>query len=497
MFRTISPEQAGISSKYIEQFIRTLNKRGLATHSFLLMRGNDIFAEYYWKPFHKDFCHRMYSQTKSYVGIAIGLLEQEGKLKLTDRICDHFPDKIDGEIPECLAMQTIQDMLTMQTCGSPPDWFPHSDPDRTHLYLNENPARSYPGMRWRYDSAGSQVLASLVDKLAGKPMFDYMYERIFSKLGTFKTATILQTKNGDSWGDSALLCTIRDMASFARFVMNYGKWNGEQILNEDYVRTATSPVVDNDLMGFPYQEAQGYGYQIWTLGEDGFFFNGMGSQMTYCFPKKDLIFTITSDNQGYAEAKAMIYTALMDIIVDNLQDVPLPEDLHAQESCRKLGNRLELQHLTGHKHTNFPKTINGKTYICEENIAGIAKFSLHFYDDDTGELHYTNAQGDKVLPFGINKNVFGKFPQEGYSLLRGGLRNEEGYLYDCAASAAWREEQKMQLKVQIIDKYFGNFIASFCFKEDRAVVSMIRTAENFLTEYRGIFNAKQNKELST
>ncbi len=32
-------------------------------------------------------------------------------------------------------------------------------------------------------------------------------------------------------------------------------------------------------------------------------------------------------------------------------------------------------------------------------------------------------------------------------------------------------------------------IASFCFEENRAVVSMIRTAEDFLKEYRGIFNA--------
>lgn len=491
MLKTVTPEQAGISSRYIEQFIRTLNKRGLATHSILLMRGNDIFAEYYWKPFHKDFCHRMYSQTKSYVSVAIGLLEEDGKLNLDDRICDHFPEKIDGEIPECLAMQTIRNMLTMQTCGSPSDWFTQEDPDRTHLYMNENSAKLYPGMRWTYDSAGSQVLSALVDKLAGKPLFDFLYERIFSRLGTFKTASILQTRNGDSWGDSALLCTVRDMASFARFVMNYGTWNGQRLMNESYLRTATSPVVANDITGFPYMESLGYGYQIWCMGEECFFFNGMGSQLTFCFPKKDLIFTITSDNQGYKEAKALIVTALMDIIVDNLQDTPLPEDPAAQESCRKLGDSLELLYLNGHKYTGFADAINGKTYACCDNIAGITRFSLHFTGEDTGELHYTNAQGDKILKFGIGKNVFGKFPQEGYSHLRGGLQNTEGYLYDCAASAAWREEKKMQLKVQIIDKYFGNFIATFSFDEDRAVVFMVRTAEDFLKEYRGSFNAKQ------
>ena len=89
------------------------------------------------------------------------------------------------------------------------------------------------------DSAGSQVLSSLVEKLSGQSLFDYLNDRIFRKLGTLQTATILKTRNGDSWGDSALVCTSRDMASFARFVMNYGAWQGEQLLNEAYLRAAT------------------------------------------------------------------------------------------------------------------------------------------------------------------------------------------------------------------------------------------------------------------
>ena len=91
MFRTVTPEEAGISSNQVTRLVNTLNKRGLVTHDLLLLRGNSIFAEYYWKPFHKDFCHRQYSQTKSFVSVAIGLLEEDGKLQLDDRIVDNFP----------------------------------------------------------------------------------------------------------------------------------------------------------------------------------------------------------------------------------------------------------------------------------------------------------------------------------------------------------------------------------------------------------------------
>jgi hypothetical protein len=58
-----------------------------------MMKGGKLFAEYYWAPFNKDYCHRMYSQTKSYTSVAIGLLEEEGKLNLDDPIAKYFPEK--------------------------------------------------------------------------------------------------------------------------------------------------------------------------------------------------------------------------------------------------------------------------------------------------------------------------------------------------------------------------------------------------------------------
>lgn len=491
MLHSITPEQAGISSAHVEKFLRKLEQRGLYTHSVLLMRGNDIFAEAYWNPFHRDFNHRMYSQTKSYVAVAIGLLEEDGKLSLDDPMYKYFPDLIERELPENMKLMTIRHMLTMETCGGAPNWFKEAEPNRTKLYLNKGFGGVHPGMRWGYDSGGSQVLSSLVERLSGMSLFDFLNERIFRHLGTFKTAHILKTKNDDSWGDSALLCTPRDMASFARFVMNYGTWNGKRLMNEAYLKAATSPLVSNDCVGFDSHGTGGYGYQIWTIGEDCFFFNGMGCQLTFCYPKQDLIMVMTADNDGFGGAKYLIHTALQDFILDNLHDAPLPEDPKAEESLNAYVQTLELGHIKGRKVKGCAAEINGKVWkTYNESKTGITQFSLRFTSEDEGELRYTNAQGDKVLPFGIGKNVFCKFPQEGYSTLHGGLENTDGYLYDCAVSAAWREEKKLQMKVQIIDEYFGNAIFSFAFDGDEAMVIMFNEAENFMEEYIGRISAK-------
>ena len=149
MFEFASPESMGIKSEWIENFIRHLEDKGITMHDVLIMKGDKIVFEAYWKPFHKDFLHRQYSQTKSFVGIAIGLLAEEGKLRLDDKIADYFRDKIDGELHEYMENQTIRDMLTMTTCCLSSSWFDTENCDRVHMYFNDSKILYPSGTVWR------------------------------------------------------------------------------------------------------------------------------------------------------------------------------------------------------------------------------------------------------------------------------------------------------------------------------------------------------------
>ena len=493
MFNTITPEQAGISSKSVTKFIRKLAERDLYSHGILMMRGNDIFAEGYWAPYHKDSLHRMYSQSKSFVGIAIGLLLEEGKLELDDPIIRYFPEKISISLHPWQKQQTIRQMLTMETAGTSANWFyDDTATDRTEHYFRTAKVSRPAGTFWEYDSPGSQVLCNLVEKLSGMPMLEYLKQKLFDHMGTFQTAKMLKTRNDDSFGDSSMLCTLRDMASFGRLLMQGGVYDGKRLMDEKYVREATSYMVDNDKKGFSEGFYVGYGYQIWQAPRGGFAFVGMGGQITVCLPQYDFLFTCTGDDQGHlgaATPDTLILTALYDHIVDYLEDQPLPPDPAAYEEYLSLSRDLKLKHLAGLTDVPFSKSIDGVTYLCDENPTGITEFSFRFGSENTGEFHYTNAQGKKVLRFGLGKNVFGKFPQYGYAREHAGVPTTDGFLYDCAASAAWREDAKLLLKVQIIDEYLGNMIAIFCFRGNDCTVRMEKNAEAFLDEYHGILNA--------
>ncbi len=485
MFKNVSPESVGISSKKVLEYIKYLERRGIVMHSILMMRGNDIFAEYYYKPFDKDFNHRQYSQTKSYVSVAIGLLEEEGKLKLSDTIASYFPERIDKELPLFLKEQTIEDMLKMETSVSYPHWFTSGDPDRVHMYLNNGAGLHPSGTLWWYDSTGSHVLGALVEKLAGKDVLSYLKDKLFNKMGTFKTAEILKTPNGEAWADSALLCTPRDMLSFARFVMNYGTWENERLMNEAYLRKATSKLSDNNLEGFVNYDTYGYGYQIWQAEQNSFAFLGMGGQCTVCVPHKDLILVYNGDNQGKTNATELTFAGFFDYIVNNISEEALPENKEALNKLNSFTENLELAFIKGNKTSPYMDEINGKVYVVQyENSMGIKKFSLNFFGDE-GVFKYENAQGEKEIKFGIGKNVFSKFPQLGYSNEKGGVRTTDGFMYNCASSLCFCEEKKISLKVQIIDKYFGNFTATFAYKGNSCSLKMVKSAEDFLQEYSG------------
>ncbi len=485
-----TPEQAGISSRNVLAFYKELDSCGLSTHSVILSRGEHFFSECYYAPFHKDFLHRIYSSSKSFVSIAVGFCLQDGLLSLEDPVSKFFP--------ECAPNghnATVRDFLRMCTAVEKGrSWFKGHNGDRTAFYF-ANEAQKLPGTLFTYDSTANFMLDVIVERVTGKPFLDYLREKVLNDIGFSKDACCLTCPGGHSWGDSGILCTARDLWRFARFVGNGGRWAGKQYLNEAYIKAATTPSSVSSPYGFRnLHNTEGYGYQFWGAADGCFATKGMGGQISLFDPTHDFIFVINSDNQGNPFFYYQIYRALYSHIIDHLGD-PLPEEPAAQaELAAYLADR-KLFSLSGAKSSPLREKVNGKTFICSENPMGIRNFRLDF-SGETGTFTYENDQGEKVIPLGFGHNVFAKFPQEGYSDQVGGIPCPGNY-YDAAFSADWPVENTLRIRVQIIDKYFGNLGILFGFKDENNVtVRMEKTAENFLNEYSGILNAQAQHILS-
>ena len=495
MFRYVCPENVGMSSKNIKGYIELLEKSRLSTHNIIIAKGNDILYENYWAPFHKDFLHRMYSVTKSYVSLAIGFLEQDKMISLDDKMIKYFPVELQNQKDENLCNQSIRDMLMMATAKPQENWFREKPADRVQFYFANKKTDSRPsGTIFQYDSGGSFVLGALVERLTGMKLLEYLREKCLDDIGFSKEATCLEVPGGHSWGDSGLLCTAQDLLKTARFVMNHGIWNGKQLLNEEYIKMATGKQIDNNITGVDSFDSQGYGYQFWITRQNSYFFNGMGCQLAVCVPDKDLILIYNGDNQGNPLAKSIIVDNFFEMIVNNMENTPLPIDDTAVRVLKNYSNTLSLMTANGEEYSNFQNKINGVYFTVKPNPMGITKFRLSF-EGKSGKFEYTNEQGKKIIYFGLCENQINLFPQEGYSDEVATVATKNIY-YKCATSAARIEPQKLFIKVQIIDKYFGNLGITIGFRDNLAGIYMEKCAENFLNEYVGFASAIANNRES-
>lgn len=221
-----TPEKEGIKSSYIKEYVEKLEEYNLSSHCLVIMRHGKVIFESYWAPFHKDYLHRMYSVTKSFVSLAIGFLEQDGLINLDDKISKYFPEELKSQPNENMRNQTIRHMLMMSTAIPVRYWLYPRIEDRVKFYF-ENDTKQYrpSGTTFEYDSEGSFIMGALVERVTGKRLMEYLREKCLDKIGFSKEAYTLTCPGGHSWGDSALICTAQDLAKAAQFTLKNGSWD--------------------------------------------------------------------------------------------------------------------------------------------------------------------------------------------------------------------------------------------------------------------------------
>lgn len=475
----VSPESVGIPSQAVLNFIDELEFSELCMHGFIMMKDGKVFAEGYYKPFHSDFPHRMFSISKSFTSVAVGLLQEEGKLSIDDRICDYFPDKLPDNVHPYIAATTIRDMLRMASPHKSTTYKLMECDDWVKTFFHVEPVR-YPGTSFVYDTSASHVLAALVERLSGMSLLEYLKIKVLDKLGCTGEFRWLTDPMGISQGGSGLICTLRDMTKFALMCINDGVYNGEQIVPKEYIRQATARQISTSLQ-YSIEERQGYGYQFWRCRNNGFAMYGMGGQLAICLPEYNFILATIADNQGIPNGVLGIYEALWNNILPYLKEKK-GSALVNQASFDELKDRLsklEVKPVKGSKTSPIVNDINGKVYLLAKNSMGISECRLEFANDDEGIFHYTNETGNHKVAFGIGRMKQQIFPD--INLL--GI-----------SSAAWVDENTLHLRSYIIDELPGHVSMTITFVKNTITVAMKKIAEDALSRYEGFASGKLKEQ---
>lgn len=477
----VSPESEGIASEQILDLIKQIEYYKINIHSLLIARNGNIIAETYAKPFHKDYMHRIYSSSKTFVALAVGYAVTKGIMKTTDKLVDLMKSYLKGEPSQRVKETTVFDCLTMSLghTGDPA-------PEKPYHWLTNNVNNSVdycaPGTRFIYNS-GAELMAASIKELTGMEFLDFL-RPVFDKIGVSKDVWCVKNAEDVSWGGSGVILTLRDFAKVGELVLNLGKADGEQLIDREYMEQMTSMQMFNAVTNnYSPLKCGGYGYLTW-ITPDAACFRGMGLQECFCFMKKDILIVMQGDTQGSGVdyADAVIYDMFKYMVYDKIGEKKQEGEAYEQLK-KKLAEGLA-RPMYGKPHADYESVVNGKTYVFDKpnEVTGWKWFRFDFNGDE-GTLTYENKRGEKQIKFGLGKFVQGKFPETHYyGTKRDVPSNRE---MDCEAVVDWVEEKKILFRVHIIDTVFGNAWGQFSFKGDEVTLIFNNRAEFFLEDYVG------------
>jgi len=311
-------------------------------HGVVVARGEDILFETYLagtdsigpRPlgvvrFGPETLHDLRSITKSIVGLLYGIALGAGLVPPPEAtLLEQFPEYPDLAADPARQALTVAHALTM-TLGT--EWdemsLPYSDPrnseiamsrapDRTR-YVLERPVLEPPGQRWIYNGGATQVLGQLIAKGVGASLEAYAEAVLFAPLGIAQAEWWPTRAPSPA---SGLRLTPRDLARIGAMILAGGRWQGRQIVPEDWLKASFTPSVsllDGRHYGYHWYLGAtprdgGAGDVIWERTVSGM---GNGGQRLALLPRLDLSVAITAGNYNDPDGWRPSMNLLRDVLL--------------------------------------------------------------------------------------------------------------------------------------------------------------------------------------
>lgn len=454
----IQPEAAGVSSESLCCFFAALDRLPLDMHSVIMLRRGKVLLEAYYRPVQPESLHRMFSVTKSFVALAVGCLAEEKRLVLDNPVVSYFPEY--STPYEYTKRTTVRDMLMMRSPHEKTTYKADLSGDWVKSFFTTPPSH-VPGTVFSYDTSATHVLGALVEKITGMKLLDYLRGRFLDEIGFSEEAYCLTDPCGVSIGGSGLMARSMDIARLAQFLLDGGRWDGKQLMDERFIVQATSFLSDTSVRGGFADEKQGYGMQFWRTRNHGFMLYGIGGQLALCLPEKEFVLVTAADTLGIQGGVQAILDIFWQEVYERLDIAPSADK--TEELERILLNRQILP-IEGNTRTFHAE------YFFDENKLGLSELCV-ITDENGGTLAYKNEMGSDTLHFQTGGFHSGNFPY---------------YNCPCITSGAWREENVLIVKSRLLGELLGSVTMELFFTEGGVTISSRKTEGTFLEEFNGI-----------
>ena len=284
----------------------------------IVIHKDEIVYENYWLGNNENKKHISWSVAKSFISALVGIAYEEGLIdSLDDPITKYLDDFKDTGYEDV----SIKDILQMSTGVLFNEDYADYDSDINRFgraiatgtsmrdFSRTLTREKEPGTYMHYVSINTQVLGFLLQEVTKKSISAYLYEKIWNPLGMEDSAYFILDDVGDELALGGLNATLRDYAKFGLLYLQRGKWNGAEVLSEQWIEDSHKTDGEHLVPGVRDSSSNpwGYGYQWWVPGfpDTDYTASGVYNQYIYIDPKSDIVIAKTSSNYKYTSELQM------------------------------------------------------------------------------------------------------------------------------------------------------------------------------------------------
>lgn len=328
--RTVPIADAGgaafLQDKSFEEFLTDNH-----TTSFLVLKGDTVIYENYFNGYSPDAPHSVYSVSKSFISLLVGIALEEGKItSLADPVKKYNPELTDSEIADV----TLQELIDMESGIDFSELYYNPFGDLAKYFYGTN-LKKYmrqaklknESKKFDYVSVNTDLLGWVLESATGQSIADYLQEKVWQPLEMQYDASwsLDSKKHGTPKFSFGLNMHTSDLLKLGYLYKHGGSYCGERIVGSAWVnriaqveahkngqpnyknhwwretaykKTLNAAEKDRVLQTFAVENAAGSTEKNYRIFTGNYYAAGFLGQFVYVNPDRDVVIVRTGAKQG-------------------------------------------------------------------------------------------------------------------------------------------------------------------------------------------------------
>ncbi|MFK7765884.1 MAG: serine hydrolase domain-containing protein [Mariniblastus sp.] len=304
-WQRVTVTDAGADPELLSQAMNLAGKKN--SKGVVILHKGKILAEQYWGGWTKDSVGPLNSATKSIASALVGMAIESGHIEGVEQSCSDFLSEWKRR-PRYRRIQ-IQHLLSMtsglkNSKGIMVAGFIVKD---ERAFATKLPIEYRPGTHWDYHNSAYHLLFPILEEATGIPLGRYTNEKLAQPLGMEHARWRRRITNKKQF--NLMEMSTRDAARFGLLISRDGNWNGDQLVNSQWIANSTEPwdAAVNPAYGnlwwlnggahyfLPLSDEPQGGPLFDGVPDDAFAALGKDDQKIYVVPSLDLVVTRLGD----------------------------------------------------------------------------------------------------------------------------------------------------------------------------------------------------------